>query len=144
MLAIVAEPGVLTHEERTLADAIVSEGELALDRARAMEAREEAAVLAKNEQLRANLLRSISHDLRTPLTSISGNADVLLDQGSTGTAVLDAQTRRGLLLSIRSDALWLNATVENLLLSPSSRVAVCACRPRSSSWTISSRRRCAT
>ena len=115
VLAIVAEPDVLTHEERTLADAIVSEGELALDRARAMEAREEAAVLAKNEQLRANLLRSISHDLRTPLTSISGNADVLLDQGSTGTAVLDAQTRRGLLLSIRSDALWLNATVENLL-----------------------------
>ena len=40
---------------------------------------------------------------------------MLLDQGSTGTAVLDAQTRRGLLLSIRSDALWLNATVENLL-----------------------------
>ncbi len=98
VLAIVAEPDVLMHEERTLADAIVSEGELALDRARAMEAREEAAVLAKNEQLRANLLRSISHDLRT-----------------TGTAVLDAQTRRGLLLSIRSDALWLNATVENLL-----------------------------
>ena len=115
VLAIVAKPDVLTHEERTLADAIVSEGELALDRARAMEAREEAAVLAKNEQLRANLLRSISHDLRTPLTSISGNADVLLDQGSTGTAVLDAQTRRGLLLSIRSDAQWLNATVENLL-----------------------------
>lgn len=57
VLAIVSEPDVLTHEERTLADAIVSEGELALDRARAMEAREEAAVLAKNEQLRANLLR---------------------------------------------------------------------------------------
>ena len=36
VLAIVAEPDVLTHEERTLADAIVSEGELALDRARAM------------------------------------------------------------------------------------------------------------
>lgn len=115
VLAIVAESDVLTHEERTLADAIVSEGELALDRARAMEAREEAAVLAKNEQLRANLLRSISHDLRTPLTSISGNADVLLDQGSTGTAELDDQTRRGMLLSIRSDAQWLNATVENLL-----------------------------
>lgn len=115
VLAIAADPNALTPEERTLADAIVSEGELALDRARAMEAREEAAVLAKNEQLRANLLRSISHDLRTPLTSISGNADVLLDQGSTGTAVLDSQTRRNMLKSIRSDALWLNATVENLL-----------------------------
>ncbi len=115
VLAIVTEADALTHEERMLADAIVSEGELAIDRARAMKAREEAAVLAKNEQLRANLLRSISHDLRTPLTSISGNADVLLDQGSTGTAVLDDQTRRNMLLSIRSDALWLNATVENLL-----------------------------
>lgn len=115
VLAIAADPNALTPEERMLADAIVSEGELALDRARAMEAREEAAVLAKNEQLRANLLRSISHDLRTPLTSISGNADVLLDQGSTGTAVLDSQTRRNMLKSIRSDALWLNATVENLL-----------------------------
>ena len=77
VLAIVAEPDVLTHEERTLADAIVSEGELALDRARAMEAREEAAVLAKNEQLRANLLRSISHDLRTPLTAICGYLELL-------------------------------------------------------------------
>ena len=36
---------------------------------------------AKNEQLRANLLRSISHDLRTPLTSISGNAGVLMNNG---------------------------------------------------------------
>ncbi len=109
-------PGdALSDEERTIADAIVSEAELALDRAQALEEREKAAVLAKNEQLRANLLRSISHDLRTPLTSISGNADVLLDQGSTGTAVLDRDTRRGLLKSISSDALWLNATVENLL-----------------------------
>ena len=42
--------------------------------------REEAVTKAKNEQLRANLLRSISHDLRTPLTSISGNADILLSE----------------------------------------------------------------
>ena len=115
VFALSAPGDALSDEEHTIADAIVSEAELALDRVRALEAREEAAVLAKNEQLRANLLRSISHDLRTPLTSISGNADVLLDQGSTGTAVLDRDTRRSLLKSIRSDALWLNATVENLL-----------------------------
>ena len=40
--------------------------------------KEKNAVLAKNEQLRGDLLRAISHDLRTPLCSISGNADMLL------------------------------------------------------------------
>ena len=111
VLAIVAEPDVLTHEERTLADAIVSEGELALDRARAMEAREEAAVLAKNEQLRANLLRSISHDLRTPLTSISGNALILTEKNP----LLTEEKRRELSAAIYEDANWLNHLVENLL-----------------------------
>ena len=67
--------------------------------------------MAKNEQLRANLLRSISHDLRTPLTAISGNADVLLSDGED----LSAKKREGLLRDIRSDAMWLNATVENAL-----------------------------
>ncbi len=115
VLAIAGAPSVLGDDERVTADAIASEAGLAIDRVCALEARERAAVVAKNEQLRANLLRSISHDLRTPLTSITGNADVLLDQGSTGTATLDAPTRRGMLTSIRSDALWLNDTVENLL-----------------------------
>ena len=40
-----------------------------------------ALLIAQKEQLRANLLRSISHDLRTPLTSISGNASNLLSNG---------------------------------------------------------------
>ena len=53
----------------------------------------EAAVRAREERTRADLLRSISHDLRTPLTSISGNADVLLDAG----AALGAGTRKQLL-----------------------------------------------
>lgn len=45
----------------------------------ALRTREEAATeKANSEKLRANLLRSISHDLRTPLTSICGNADMLL------------------------------------------------------------------
>ena len=89
----------------------MGEASLALNRIQALEQREEAAVLAKNEQLRANLLRSISHDLRTPLTAISGNADVLLSDGDA----LSADKRAELLRDIRSDANWLNATVENLL-----------------------------
>ena len=47
-------------------------------------------MLAQNEQLRANLLRAISHDLRTPLTSISGNAGNLLSMGSD----LDEETKK--------------------------------------------------
>ena len=53
---------------------ILGECALAMENQKNLEEKEAAAVLAKNEQLRANLLRSISHDLRTPLTSISGNA----------------------------------------------------------------------
>ncbi len=56
-------------------------------------------------------MRSISHDLRTPLTSISGNADTLLHSY----AVLDDQTRKQIFTDIYDDAQWLIELVENLL-----------------------------
>ena len=90
---------------------ILGECSLALDNLRNAREKEEAAVLAKNEQLRANLLRSISHDLRTPLTSISGNADTLLHSYD----VLDEQTREQIFTDIYDDAQWLTGLVENLL-----------------------------
>ena len=68
-------------------------------------------VLAENERLRANLLRAVSHDLRTPLTSIMGNADSLITCGET----MDAGTRKQLYSDIYQDAQWLNGMVENLL-----------------------------
>lgn len=64
--------------ENSVVLSILGECALALKNEKVTREREEAALLAKNEQLRANLLRSISHDLRTPLTSISGNAGILL------------------------------------------------------------------
>lgn len=73
--------------------------------------RERVAVVAKNEQLRANLLRSISHDLRTPLTSISGNASNLISNGN----VIDNATKTQIYEDIYSDSLWLINLVENLL-----------------------------
>ena len=77
----------------------------------ALEQREEEAVRARDQKTRADLLRSISHDLRTPLTSIAGTADVLLEAGAS----LDGAARGRLLAGIRDDARWLRATVENLL-----------------------------
>ncbi|MEE1158246.1 MAG: DUF4118 domain-containing protein, partial [Atopobiaceae bacterium] len=71
----------------------------------------DASFKARNEQLRADLLRSVSHDLRTPLTSISGNADMLLDEE----AQLTESQRRQLVQDIYEDATWLKGMVENLL-----------------------------
>ena len=73
--------------------------------------KEEAALLAQNEQLRANMLRSISHDLRTPLTSISGNASTLMSGGSN----LDEGTKQQIYTDIYSESMWLIGMVENLL-----------------------------
>lgn len=53
-----------------------------MDNARNAREKEQAADMAKSEKLRANLLRSISHDLRTPLTAVYGNADTLLNLSS--------------------------------------------------------------
>ena len=66
---------------------------------------------AQQEQLRANLLRAISHDLRTPLTSISGNAGVLLGNSK----VLDETKKQRLYADIYYDSMWLINLVENLL-----------------------------
>lgn len=71
----------------------------------------EAELLAQKEQLRANLLRSISHDLRTPLTSISGNASNLLSNSES----FDEDTKKQIYSDIYEDSMWLINLVENLL-----------------------------
>ena len=65
---------------------------------------------AEKERMRGNLLRAVSHDLRTPLTSIAGSADLLLEN-----ADLPEESRRELLGSIKDDSQWLIRMVENLL-----------------------------
>lgn len=66
---------------------------------------------AKQEELRANLLRSISHDLRTPLTGISGNANMLIRHGDE----LSDETKKEIYSAINDDSNWLINLVENLL-----------------------------
>ncbi len=65
---------------------------------------------AESERMRANLLRAISHDLRTPLTAISGSAVTLLENEN-----LPDWQKKQLLGSINADAEWLIRMVENLL-----------------------------
>ena len=63
------------------------------------------------EKMRGNLLRAVSHDIRTPLTSIVGGVSTLLDSGDQ----LDEATRTQLLENIRDESNWLVSVVENLL-----------------------------
>lgn len=71
----------------------------------------QAAMQIEKEQLRADLLRSISHDLRTPLTSISGNASNLLSNENE----FSQETRMQIYGDIYDDSMWLIKLVENLL-----------------------------
>lgn len=97
--------------ENNIVLSILGECALALENEQSLRDREKAAVLAKNEQLRANLLRSISHDLRTPLTSISGNAGILLSNDER----ISKEKKKQLYTDIYDDSLWLINLVENLL-----------------------------
>ena len=111
VIGVPAQKNVLDSFEYSILLSVLNECALAMDNARNAEEKEKNAVIAKNEQLRADLLRAISHDLRTPLCSISGNADMLLSNGK----YLDEGTRRQIYTDIYDDAEWLTGVVENLL-----------------------------
>ena len=111
VVGIMIQKQPLDAFENSVLLSILGECALALENDKNVREKEEAAILAKNEQLRANLLRTISHDLRTPLTSISGNANNLLYNESC----LDEQMRRQIYGDIYDDSMWLIDLVENLL-----------------------------
>ncbi len=97
--------------DESLMNAILNEAAMALERDYVSKEKLQADMKMKQEQLRANLLRSISHDLRTPLTSISGNSGILLEQELN----LSGEQKHKLYEGIYDDSVWLYNLVENLL-----------------------------
>ena len=71
---------------------------------------EDLRIEAAREKMRANLLRSVSHDIRTPLTSIIGSTSAMIENPD-----LPEEDRLLLLTDVRDDAQWLIRVVENLL-----------------------------
>ena len=76
-----------------------------------IKAQEQMRIESVKEKMRATLLRSISHDLRTPLTSVSGTITAVLDEDNP----LPEEQKRQLLSDARSEADWLCRMVDNLL-----------------------------
>jgi two-component system sensor histidine kinase KdpD len=101
-----AIPGSLRQLET-----FINQTALAVERARSADEAQEARVRAETERLRNALLTSVSHDLRTPLATITGAATTILESG----AHLDHRTQQELLESVREEADRLNRLVQNLL-----------------------------
>ena len=66
---------------------------------------------AEKERMRGNLLRAVSHDLRTPLTSIYGSCSAIIENFDS----ISREKQLLLLKDMQSDSQWLNRMVENLL-----------------------------
>jgi two-component system sensor histidine kinase KdpD len=116
---IKARAGVAGVEPRALATedgerfvgALLDQGAVALERAEFATQAADAETLRRTDRLRGALLNSVSHDLRTPLSTVLGSVTTLLDYGKS----LDRKVQRDLLVSIREEAERLSRYVGDLL-----------------------------
>ena len=100
------DTNVLLHSQRGAEKKLINEINSLLKETRTIR----AEYKQKNHTLE-QMMTNISHDLRTPLTSISGNASTLLSGGDT----LDESARKQIYTDIYSESMWLIGMVENLL-----------------------------
>jgi len=110
VLAVTAEREI-DGERRRLLDSFASQAALAIERSRLADAARRARLLQETEKLQSALLNSISHDLRTPLATITGTLTSLRDDR----ALLDEAAQRELLDTAYEEATRLNRLVGNLL-----------------------------
>lgn len=111
VLALIPADGMgLRSEPRAFLDVFCRQVATALERAKLADEARAAALRAKTEELRASLLSTVSHDLRTPLASITGAATALRDDPN-----LTASTREELVTGICDQAERLERLVANLL-----------------------------
>ncbi len=101
----------LTQEQSRLLDSFANQAALAIERAQLAEQARQTQLLQATEKLQTALLNSISHDLRTPLVSITGALSSLQEDGMQ----LDDATRRSLIDTASTEAARLNHLVGNLL-----------------------------
>ena len=106
------EAGAIRGEDgERFVSALLDQGAVALERAELAADAADAEALRRADRLRSALLNSVSHDLRTPLSTVLGAATTLLEYGKS----MDRKVQIDLLSSIREEAERLNRYVGNLL-----------------------------
>ena len=108
---IILGEDALTGEIQEYAEALINHFAIAFDHQELREAQRQLQMEQQEEQLRGSLLRSISHDLRTPLTGIMGASGSILENGDK----MQPELRTKLLQDINEEAHWLLRMIENVL-----------------------------
>ena len=101
----------LDHNSRLFLRMISSQVAMALERQRLSDEQRTILIESEREKMRGNLLRAISHDVRTPLAGISGASAAILENKDT----LSEETKEKLVANIQDESQWLIRMVENLL-----------------------------
>jgi len=111
VIGLSCENGIPSTSSKYFLQLIVSQAAMALERQALSDEQRKIAVASEKEKMRSNLLRAISHDLRTPLTGILGASSAIIENADT----LPEKEKEKLLHNIRDDSGWLIRMVENLL-----------------------------
>jgi len=101
----------MSSENNMIIKTIVYQMALVLDREFIYDEREKIKIAMESERLKSTLLRSVSHDLRTPLTGIVGSSELILDSYDN----LDLKSIRKLVSDIKEESIWLIKSVQNIL-----------------------------
>jgi len=111
VIGISCTKGDLDQNAHLFLDIIASQVAMALERQYLSNEQQRILIDSEKEKMRSNLLRAISHDLRTPLTGILGASSTILENGDK----IDKETHDKLISNIVEDSQWLIRMVENLL-----------------------------
>lgn len=103
--------GALDEQGERIVQAVTSQLGIALEREHLVSEREEIRVSMEREKQRSMLLRSVAHDLRSPLTALAGACNLLADEYD---ALSDAD-RKKLACDMSEEIVWLTGFVENIL-----------------------------